>query len=562
MDSHEAYVNKASEINRNLIRLFSVCLIINMIYTSIIRFVYIGYFSWYYSMVTFGVLIPITVGAVIFGNLKDKAGLQYIAKQMFLASNSVLFAFMLQLRSLCCYLGVNAQCLISQRPLAEGLYAYTLAGPILTLFIYTNSLYYEGVFMLALYIFLLLTDIWIYSDTAHLLTIILVGGFYIITLYISKRYRQIDRVQGLLKRQKEIEDSSRAFVSYMLHELRNPLNNATLLLSMDEIAPSDRKHIIKELEGVKIIMDDALSYSNLSDGTFITEEKEDTLSSIWKQVSTMFEETLSTNGVTLNCQYLVESIHTVIIPTGDQLKQILIILLRYSISHSKRGDEVKLEFSFDNVLKVHLVDQASRDIKVGNRNLSIQYHTYDSIRGQELSLNLALKLLETIGCQVVINNDDTNFDITFTCFAKLDTSTEDEFPREIRLPTNSSDNRSALHILITDDNQITCKLLAKILHQLEHTSDIAVDGIDCIEKISVHHFDLMLLDSMMPRLDGPGVLMYVKENHIDIPVICVTANSLSSDLVKLYDLGAKMVLSKPVNISTLKDAINHVFNEC
>jgi CheY-like chemotaxis protein len=199
---------------------------------------------------------------------------------------------------------------------------------------------------------------------------------------------------------------------------------------------------------------------------------------------------------------------------------------------------------------------------VGNTDLSIQYHTSDCNRGQELSLNLALKLLESMGCDVVISNTvAAGFDLSFTCDATEDTSI---------LPTSTpvahagpTPNTAPLHVLITDDNAFTCRFLTKILTSLQYTSEIAVDGVECVDKLkSTQHFDVVLLDSMMPRLDGPGVLLYAKDHHVHVPFICVTANASESDTAKLYDLGAKAVLGKPVSSDKLKSTIDLVLSQC
>lgn len=569
MDTYTPYLKRVFKENRHFIRIFSAVLLLNAIYTTIIRFVYIGFFSVYFSVVTFALVMPITLAAVVMGDIEVYKGPLYIFKQCILAANSVLFAFVLQLRSILCTFAIEAQCSAGQRPLSEGLYAYVLAGPVLTLFIYTNSVLYQGAFMLAFFIFLAVTDIWVNTDTSHILTLVLIAGFYLLTLYMSSRYRKADQVQALLDRQKELEESSHAFVSYMLHELRNPMNNATLILSADHSTAEDRAASIQELEGAKVIMDDALAYSTLSSGLTASGEYENGLLTVWRQVHAMFEKSTTAKGIILTCEY-GEDVRKVVLPAAGQFKQILMILLRYSISRSREGDTVAISFEFDEALKVHLVDQGRREwALVGQSNLSIQYHTSDSNRGQELSLNLALKLLETLGCDVVISNTVTSgFDITFTCTAREDVDmVEQSMPfiqEEIPFVATPASPAAfqPLHILITDDNAITCKFLKILLTKMRHTSDIAVDGVDCLKKLESHHYDLILLDSMMPRLDGPGVLLYLRKNALTVPVISVTANTEATDVAELLKLGARLVLPKPVSIKALEEAITTVFDIC
>jgi DNA-binding response OmpR family regulator len=103
-------------------------------------------------------------------------------------------------------------------------------------------------------------------------------------------------------------------------------------------------------------------------------------------------------------------------------------------------------------------------------------------------------------------------------------------------------------ILIVDDNKITLKLLRKYLEANGFEVDEAYDGIDCLEKVDARKPDAIVLDVMMPRLDGYETVKRLKENAatLQIPVIIVTALNDVANQIKSIDAGADDFLSKPI----------------
>ncbi len=103
-------------------------------------------------------------------------------------------------------------------------------------------------------------------------------------------------------------------------------------------------------------------------------------------------------------------------------------------------------------------------------------------------------------------------------------------------------------ILVVDDNKITTKLLRRYLEANGFDAAEAYDGIDCLEKVKQRMPDAIVLDVMMPRLDGYETVKSLKEqahtNHI--PVVIVTALNDIANQIKSIEAGADDFLSKPI----------------
>jgi len=108
-------------------------------------------------------------------------------------------------------------------------------------------------------------------------------------------------------------------------------------------------------------------------------------------------------------------------------------------------------------------------------------------------------------------------------------------------------------ILIVDDEEIVIRSCLRILGDDGDNEVEAVgDGMEALRKIDEAHYDVLILDIMMPKMDGLEVLRRVKETHPDIDVIMVTGLSQIETAVKSMKLGAFDYLSKPFDPDELK----------
>ena len=104
-------------------------------------------------------------------------------------------------------------------------------------------------------------------------------------------------------------------------------------------------------------------------------------------------------------------------------------------------------------------------------------------------------------------------------------------------------------ILIADDNRVNRLLLARGLEQEGHTVAFAEHGREALDLLRQRRFELLLLDVLMPELDGYEVLAELKEDpHLrEIPVIVTSALDEIDSVVRCVEMGAEDYLTKPVN---------------
>jgi len=107
-------------------------------------------------------------------------------------------------------------------------------------------------------------------------------------------------------------------------------------------------------------------------------------------------------------------------------------------------------------------------------------------------------------------------------------------------------------ILVVDDEEIVTRSCLRILGSADYAVEAVQDGLQALRNIEENHYDVIILDIMMPNIDGLEVLRRVKETHPDIDVIMITGLSQIDTAVQAMKLGAFDYLPKPFDPEELK----------
>ncbi len=116
--------------------------------------------------------------------------------------------------------------------------------------------------------------------------------------------------------------------------------------------------------------------------------------------------------------------------------------------------------------------------------------------------------------------------------------------------TRAIHNRD-IRILIAEDRPNTADLLRRALETEGHCVQLAYDGYRALKLGMAADIDVILLDVMLPRLDGLSVLRRLREARLQTPVIIVSARDAGSDIVHGLDCGADDYLTKPFELNIL-----------
>lgn len=117
---------------------------------------------------------------------------------------------------------------------------------------------------------------------------------------------------------------------------------------------------------------------------------------------------------------------------------------------------------------------------------------------------------------------------------------------------------NTLHVLVVDDDMMARMTAAQCLKQQGHTAGMAEGGAKALEILRSEHFDLILLDLVMPEVDGFEVLKRLKADPDlrRVPVIVVSSTDEAESIDKCMEMGAAGHLSKPLDTASLAAGIS------
>ena len=112
-------------------------------------------------------------------------------------------------------------------------------------------------------------------------------------------------------------------------------------------------------------------------------------------------------------------------------------------------------------------------------------------------------------------------------------------------------------VLLADDNEATCTLITALLHA-DFVVDVASDGAEAIEKLKKRRYAAILLDLLMPVVDGYAVLDYLQEHHPELlrRVVAVTASLSAREMQRVREYAISTVIAKPFEVDVLQAAVH------
>jgi DNA-binding NtrC family response regulator len=114
----------------------------------------------------------------------------------------------------------------------------------------------------------------------------------------------------------------------------------------------------------------------------------------------------------------------------------------------------------------------------------------------------------------------------------------------------------SIRVLIVDDEDIVVRSCQRILADCGFEIDTVSDGWEALRRVEAHDYEIIILDIMMPKIDGLEVLQHVKERHPDTDVIMITGLSQIQTAVQSMKLGAFDYLSKPFDPEELRHVVD------
>ncbi len=403
-------------------------------------------------------------------------------------------------------------------------------------------------------------------------------------------YRISDITEGhlytrqLISLKEEAERANAAksiFLAHMSHEIRTPINavlgmNEMILRESCSDTIKDYARNIQNAGKILLsIINDILDLSKIESGQMEIVEKDYHLGKMLIDIENMVTMRAEENSLALHIQanpMLPEALH------GDEqrIKQCIINFLTNSLKYTREG-QVTLQVDFtdkdkDTIdLRITVTDTG---IGIEEDKLAILFEPFvrldrsknEHIEGTGLGLSITKKLIDRMeGCLSVESVYGRGSVFSFTLPQKVaGPDLLGDYKEKLRRVAERKSAREEFtapeaRILAVDDNRVNITVARGLLRRLKVQFDSATSGQECLDKFAKNDYDIILLDHMMPVMDGVQTLHRMQETERfrqNAPaVIAMTANAVIGAREKYLEEGFTDYLSKPIDHKSLEEMI-------
>ncbi|NVM78220.1 signal transduction histidine kinase/DNA-binding response OmpR family regulator [Duganella sp. SG902] len=349
-----------------------------------------------------------------------------------------------------------------------------------------------------------------------------------------------------------------AFVANMSHELRTPMNavlGMAHLLGTTKLSQEQSRYLeMIRASGQSLlgILNDILDFSKMQAGKVEPHPVRFKLDEVMHSLATIMSVSAGEKELEL-CMAVEPDVPRVLIGDALRLQQILVNLAGNAIKFTEKGEvsvlvqrmtsaPLTLRFCVRDTGIGMTEDQLARlfsPFTQGDLSFTRRFG------GTGLGLTISKNLIEMLGGSIqVLSEPGKGSEFRFTLAF---TAAEEAEPAR---------GANVLHVLVVDDNRTSRTFIGKTVRSWNWTSDRAASGEEALARLRAGtHYDVVLVDSLMPGMDGIATMRAMRELS-DVPVIfMVNAYARGKLMQEMAEASAAAFLTKPVTASSLFDAV-------
>jgi len=370
-----------------------------------------------------------------------------------------------------------------------------------------------------------------------------------------------------------------SFLANMSHEIRTPINT---ILGMDELILREAQNInvIEYAQNIKTegktlmsLINDLLDFSKIESGKMELTETEYGVSSLLHDVVAMFSIKAEEKGLDMSVK-VAEDIPAMLYGDEIRIKQILSNLLSNAVKYTERG-YVGLEVDWESLDEKNIV----LCIVVKDSGIGIRKEEKDAIfdkfkrldtrrnskvEGTGLGMSITAQLLQLMNGNIFV---DSEYGSGSEFKVRIPQKIADATPMgkySYRKQTTDRGNiretftAPKARILVVDDNMMNRVVVKGLLKQTLLRIEEAASGEECLSKTQDTYYDIVLMDHMMPGMDGVETLERLRRQNgasAESPVVVLTANAVVGVKDFYLEQGFDDYLSKPINGQLLEEIL-------
>ena len=359
------------------------------------------------------------------------------------------------------------------------------------------------------------------------------------------------------------------FMTNMTHELLTPMNGvlgmAELLLMDESLTEAQRQtgeFIHASGESLLGLINGILDISKAESGKLVIEARNFDLADLLETFARAMAARAEEKGLRFSFS-LDSNVPTALRGDSWRLRQVLFNLTDNAIKFTHRG-EVALSVAAEEAGNSWVLLRFSvRDTGIGipREKVDVLFKSFSQVDssatreygGAGLGLALCKELAEMMGGRIGVDSvEGEGAEFWFTAAFEKQTGSEAESDEIAGKRSLSADG--AVRVLLVEDNATNRRVVLGMLEKLHVRADAAADGVEALEALARIRYDVVLMDCLMPRMDGYETTRRIRAMEgamRDVPIVAVTANAMKGDREKCLEAGMNDYIAKPVSRSAL-----------
>lgn len=420
---------------------------------------------------------------------------------------------------------------------------------------------------------------------AYSVVLLIIGLiFQIQTKLYNKQKKEIELKESeLFELNKMLQDASSAktkFITSISHEIRTPIN---AVLGMDEMIIRDALDpvILNYAKDIDVagrqllsLVNDVLDLSKIEAGKLDLECSDYHIFNVLYDCAKIEKVRANDKRITLSFD-VDKDIPKTLYGDENRIRQVVLNLINNAIKSTPKG-KVSVIVGYEDepdgsiTLKISVTDTG---LGIQEDKLEYLFKEYEqtgenkNIEGTGLGLAISKQLVELMGGAIGV---ESKYGEGSTFYVRIpqtvvdrdpsgEFSTEDENNRIPRKAHRHSFTAEKANLLVVDDVLVNLNVVRLLLRETKINIDLAESGAEALKYLAKKHYDIVLMDHVMPEMDGIETLRRIRQmensENRDIPVIALTANAISG-LDSIYaTAGFCDYLTKPVKVNELERSL-------
>lgn len=403
-------------------------------------------------------------------------------------------------------------------------------------------------------------------------------GYMLTLVDVTKILEQNHRMKELVTQAEAATQAKSAFVSNISHEIRTPMNSIvgiTEVMLRSQHSPREQEFLLNiqsSGQALLSIINDVLDFSKIESGKMqLVLEPYDTLS-LFHDLKLTMENQISKCPLELIYE-IDQTIPCLLYGDAGRIRQVITNLVSNAIKYTEHGH---VRFSvhvhkkdYDKVSLYYEVEDTGIGIRKEDQEIlfdsfqRVDLKKNRRIQGTGLGLTISKNFVNMMGGTIGVESEYGKGSKFYFCIDQtiMDSTPISEINYEQRHNSVVSKETESLftaedaHILLVDDNSLNLLVAQELLKPLQLQIDTAENGKDAVAMVQERHYDLVLMDHMMPVMDGieatKAIRALPEPQYQNLPVIALTANAMVNAQKEFANAGMNGFVAKPIDFQMI-----------